>query len=96
MREICIPIPELGGDQIANVEVTIAGVKQSFNFRVESFPWIPSDEDQPLEGAELLDAIAQLRDSIESYEKGWEIVQLFTPPAGAEFIQVLFRQKVRS
>jgi hypothetical protein len=38
MREICIPVPGFGEDQIADVTLTIGDKKVSYSYRVESFP----------------------------------------------------------
>ena len=39
MRELCIPLPFLEEQQVAEVEVKIGDKKQKFDFRLESFPW---------------------------------------------------------
>jgi hypothetical protein len=44
MKEICIPIPYLKDNEIAEVEVTLAGKKIRYDFRVESFPWETENE----------------------------------------------------
>lgn len=89
MKDICIPIPHFGEHQIAEVEVTVNGKKQKFNFRVESFDW---DGDSKA-NVEVTEKINKLRNDIETYDKGWQMVQIYTPSSGAEHIQVLFRQK---
>jgi hypothetical protein len=96
MKEICIPISNLGEDEIADVTLTIGSRKTSFSFRVESFPWsIDSDhastDDETLHAS--LDQIAQLRSSISNYDSNWELIQIFTPRAGASHIQVLYRKR---
>ncbi|QQS35416.1 MAG: hypothetical protein IPM56_14355 [Ignavibacteriales bacterium] len=93
MSEICVPIPHFAGKDIAEVEVKIGDNKTQFNFRLESFPW-QSDED--LDDARKNSAeekILSLKSMIESYDKGWELVQILTPPTGAKHIHVLFRQR---
>lgn len=87
MKEICIPVPHFGENQIAEVEVTVNGKREQFHFRVESFPWGDG------EGNDLAASISALRDNIEAYDNGWELVQIFTPREEAEYIQVLFRQR---
>ncbi len=97
MKEICIPISNLGEDEIADVTVTIGGKKVSYSFRVESFPWsinpaqIGSDDDDTQHAT--LEQITQLRNSLASYDSGWELIQIFTPRVGATHIQVLYRKK---
>jgi len=96
MKEICIPISNLGEDEIADVTLTIGGRKTSYSFRVESFPW-SIDQDQATTDEEsihaTLEQIALLRSSISSYDKEWELIQIFTPRTGATHIQVLYRKK---
>ena len=95
MGEICIPIPKFKENQIAEVTVTVGGVKKEFHFKVESFQWqtepVLAGEHPSLEETER--RISSLKQSIESYESGWELVQIFTPPSDSKFIQVLFRKK---
>jgi len=94
MKDICIPIPHFEENQIAEVEVTINGKKQHFNFRVESFPWsLEKTEDGHHDALEVSEKILHLKNMIESYDKNWELIQIFTPKSEAHFIQVLFRQK---
>lgn len=94
MKDICIPIPKFEENQIAEVEVTVNGKKRKFNFRVESFAWDPTNGN----GADTTDIsivekkIQKLKDSIESYDKHWQLVQIYTPTPGSKYIQVLFRQ----
>jgi len=96
MKEICIPISNLGEDEIADVIVTVGGKKMSYSFRVESFPWsvdsesVSTDEDS---FHATIDQIIQLRSSIANYDSNWELIQIFTPRPGATHIQVLYRKK---
>jgi len=96
MKEICIPISNLGEDEIADVTVTIGGKKLSYSFRVESFPWsidteqVTTDEDSFHATLEQIDL---LRSSISNYDNNWELIQIFTPRAGASHIQVLYRKR---
>ena len=92
MKEICIPIPHFGEQQIAEVEVTVNGKKKKYNFRVESFPWLTETEtDTNISPTEV--KINALRGLIETYDESWELVQIFTPREEATHIQVLFRQR---
>lgn len=94
MKDICIPIPKFEENQIAEVEVTVNGKKKKFNFRVESFVWDPVEQgsDQNVDISLVEKKISKLRESIESYDKNWQLVQIYTPTPGSEYIQVLFRQ----
>lgn len=96
MKEICIPISNLGEDEIADVTLTIGGKKISYSFRVESFPWsVDTENISPDEDTlhATLEQIAQLRSSISNYDNNWELIQIYTPRAGATHIQVLYRKK---
>ena len=92
MKEICIPLPDFLDQQIANVEVTINGEKRKYNFRVESFPWENSADQEVDENQRVEKRINRLKHAIESYDKTWRLVQIFKPGKGSEHIQVLFRQ----
>lgn len=95
MQEICVPIPHFGEHQVAEVEVTVNGKKEKFDFRVESFPWgIGGNEPETDHSRELITSqIEQLRENIEGYNSDWEIVQIYNPNEKANYIQVLFRKK---
>jgi len=96
MKDLCIPIPHFGEDQIAEVEVTVAGKKTAFHFRVESFPW-GNDETVEMsmsESDKSLARIYKLKSSIENYDKNWELIQIFTPLENAKFIQILYRKRM--
>ena len=97
MKEICIPVPGFGEDQIAEVTLTVGDKKMSYSYRVETFPWNlegtpPSSFYDEHEHASL-EQIIMLRNALASYDKGWELIQIFTPRKGATHIQVLYRKK---
>jgi hypothetical protein len=95
MTELSIPVPQLGEEQIAEVIVKIGGKESSFNFRLESFDWdgdeVPGDDVDYIFHTE--DQIRRLKELIESYDKSWELIQIFKPGPGSRFVRVLFRQK---
>jgi hypothetical protein len=97
MKEICIPIPLLKEQEIANVEVSLAGQKIRYNFRVESFSWETEGEfsslSDPLERS--LARIYKLKNAIENYDKDWELIQIFNPDEHADHIHVLYRKKLK-
>jgi hypothetical protein len=97
MKEICIPIPLLKEQEIANVEVSLAGQKIRYNFRVESFSWEIEGEfsslSDPLERS--LARIYKLKNAIENYDKDWELIQIFNPDEHADHIHVLYRKKLK-
>lgn len=84
MNDICVPLPRLSEVTHAEVEVKIQGRLQSFNYRVESFAWRRSDQAR----------IERLRKSIQGYERGWELVQIYNPGPRDRHVQVLFRQRM--
>jgi hypothetical protein len=97
MREICIPVPGFGEDQIADVTLTIGDKKVSYSYRVESFPWsIDGTTSETICNDDYehasLEQIVNLRNSLSNYDKGWELIQIFTPRKGATHIQVLYRK----
>lgn len=93
MKDICIPIPKFEENQIAEVEVTVNGKKKKFNYRIDSFAWTPDVSNEGnVDISEVEAKINKLKTSIESYDEHWQLVQIYTPTPGSEFIQVLFRQ----
>lgn len=85
MTDICIPITHLGDNQIAEVVVSVGGIHKKHNFKVEAFPWNSKSNSE--------ERILLLRRLIESYDKNWELVQIYNPGQAADFIHVLFRQR---
>lgn len=96
MRDLSIPIPNLKDNQIANLEITVGEEKIKYEFRVESFLWeteddLSTEKDDHL--SKSLARISRLKQSIESYDKSWELIQIFTPAENSKFIQVLYRKR---
>jgi hypothetical protein len=88
MKDVSIPLPDFLDQQIAEIEVKINGKKRHYNFRVESFRWEPDGELWDVERK-----IKKLGEEIESYNKSWELIQIFRPKENSKFVQALFRQK---
>jgi hypothetical protein len=93
IKDLCIPLPDLANDQIADVEVTVGDKKLKYHFRVESIPWDTGDELSGKYESSSLEMIYRLKKAINNYDKNWELIQIFTPPENAKFIQVLYRKK---
>lgn len=94
MKDLCVPIPRLGDEEIAEIELKVGKNKIRYNFRLVSFPWEPDPELVLNDELELsLAKIHRLRDEIKSYDKGWELIQIFNPAENASHIQVLYRKK---
>ncbi|MEE4196958.1 MAG: hypothetical protein V2I54_04890 [Bacteroidales bacterium] len=95
LKDLCIPIPGFGEDEIAELHLKVGDRKISYDFRVESFPW---DVDDELNGnadeiTRSLARISRLRKAIENYDKNWQLIQIFTPAENSNYIQVLYRKK---
>lgn len=87
MKEICVNIPELEHDQTIEVEVRVKGKQQQLLYRVEAFDLSKAND----ASASRVD---QLRILIQSYDPGWELVQIGLPDA--QTIPVMFRQRQAS
>jgi hypothetical protein len=86
----------MGEEEIADVTLTLGGRRISYSFRVESFPWSvdtgqETDDDDSQHAS--MEQIIQLRQAIASYDRGWELIQIYTPRKGATHIQVLYRKR---
>jgi len=95
MKDLCIPVPNLGEEEFAEIELRVGERKLSYNFRVVSFPW-ETEEELSLDGGELeisLARIYRLKKAIQGYDKNWELIQIFNPSENASHIQVLYRKK---
>ncbi len=88
MKDVNIPLPDFLEQQIAEIEVKINGKKRQYNFRVESFRWEPDNKILSVE-----EKIKLLQQSLNNYDKPWQLIQIFKPGEDSKFIQVLFRQK---
>lgn len=96
MKDLCVPIPDLKDNQIAQLEVTVGQEKLKYEFRVESFLWETEDDliHPPSDHvSRSLARITRLKKSIEAYDSGWELIQIFTPADNSKYIQVLYRKR---
>lgn len=95
MKDLCVPIPNFGEDEIADIELRVGDEKISYSFRVESFAWQVEDELSVTEDdvSASLARIYRLKRAIEGYDKDWELIQIFTPNDNARHIQVLYRRR---
>lgn len=95
LKDLCIPIPGFGENEIAELHLKVGDKKVSYDFRVESFPWDIEDElnETNDEVTTSLARISRLRSAIEGYDKSWELIQIFTPANDSKYIQVLYRKK---
>ena len=95
MKELCVPVPALTGDDYAEITVLVKGKKIKYDYRIESFPWEVEDELSQTDDhlARSLARIYRLKQAIESYNKAWELIQIFNPTDSATHVQVLYRKK---
>ena len=87
MSDLCIPIKDFGDQEIAEIEIKVGDRLTRINFRVESFKW---DDN----GSSHEKRIENLKFAIESYNKNWELVQIYNPRPGSKYIQAMFRQRL--
>jgi hypothetical protein len=95
MKDLCVPIPNFGEQEIADIELRVGQKKIKYSFRVESFPWDVEDDlivDQD-DISKSLARIHRLKKAIESYNPEWELIQIYNPNENARFIQVLYRRR---
>ena len=95
MKDLCVPIPNFGDNEIADIELRVGDKKISYSFRVESFAWQIEDE-LSVENDDVSASLARiyrLKKAIEGYDKKWELIQIFTPGDNATNIQVLYRRR---
>lgn len=95
MKDLCVPIPNFGEQEIADIELKVGQERMQYSFRVESFPWDVEDDltiDQD-DISRSLARIHRLKKAIESYNPEWELIQIYNPNENARFIQVLYRRR---
>lgn len=95
MKDLCVPIPNFGEEQFAEIELKVGEKHIRYNYRVVSFPWdVESDRRDHTDDVSLsLARIHRLKESINGYDKDWELIQIFNPSENASHIQVLYRMK---
>ena len=98
MKELCVPIPHFEEKESAEILIKVGDEMISYSFRVVSFLWEVKDEFSNGEDelSKSLARITRLKKSINSYDKDWELIQIYTPLDEARFIQVLYRQRKRA
>ena len=95
MREICIPIPEIVGGLPVEIEIKSAGNDKSILYRIVSFPFASRKEQTENKHKESASSvqISELKNTIETYDNAWQLIQIFAPLNNSNYIQVLFRKK---
>jgi hypothetical protein len=95
MAEITIPLPDFEENQIAEVVLTVNGKKKKYNFRIESFHWGNAQDETGGSIEKTTLRIGRLHTYIENYDCDWEIIQIYPPADNSEYIQVLFRKRIK-
>ncbi len=95
MNELCVPVMGITENDVAEVTVSVKGKKIKYEFRIESFPW---ETDETITETKdplviSLGKIYRLKHAIESYDKHWELIQIFNPTEGSDHVHVLYRKK---
>ena len=95
MKDLCVPIPNFGDEEFAEIELRVGERKINYQYRVVSFRWdVESDKVNGSDDITLsLVRIGRLREAIEGYDKNWELIQIFNPSENSKNIQVLYRKK---
>ena len=95
MREINIPIPNIEEDESVTIEVSIGKENKQLFFRLEPINLKPNQADTILTDNSLssIERVEKLKKVIESYDKGWELIQIFAPLEKTDNIHILYRKK---
>jgi hypothetical protein len=95
MTEIRLPIPPIVDDLPVEIEIRNTGSNQSILYKIVSFPFEKKDEQSRTNESSIVsvERIGKLKNMIETYDKSWELIQIFAPLSNSNFIQVLFRKK---
>ena len=92
VKEVSIPVPNLKADETAEISLIVKSTSKEYLFRVEAFSW-SADKNEDIDDIEESPHIEKLKRDIASYDKDWELIQIFAPIKGATHIQVLYRHK---
>jgi hypothetical protein len=95
MKDLCVPVPNLGDEEFADIEIKVGEKRTNLNYRVVSFPW-EEEDGLTLSSDDLEQSLARiyrLKRAIESYDNEWELIQIYNPSENASHIQVLYRKK---
>ncbi len=96
MREINIPLANINDDDHVDIEISVGNQKQKHFYRLESVPWEKDSDNRKLEKKELSSSkrIEILKKAIETYDKNWELIQIFAPLKKSLNIHMLYRKKL--
>jgi len=95
MREVTIPLPLVKENEQVEIQVNVGKKRKIEHYKIDSFQWECEDELSRGNDATSISLarISRLKKLIESYDKSWELIQIFAPLENSEFIRVLYRKK---
>jgi hypothetical protein len=96
MRQISLPLPRFEDDEPVEIKIKTGIKGRTYVYRLEPVKW-ESDEELGKAGdktAISLYRINQLKLSIESYDKSWELIQIFAPLKNSNYLRVLYRKRL--
>jgi hypothetical protein len=89
MNNICIPLGPIAGENRAEVEVKIPVTGEVWRYRIETVPGHEGTGDVSMK----TDEVELLQQYISSYNKDWELIQIFSKNERTGNIHVLYREK---
>jgi len=94
MREINIPIPNIEDNEQVAIEVTLGKKNKKLFFRLEPVALELNQIDMELINKDLdsIYRVEKLKKVIESYDKSWELIQIFAPLEKTRNIHILYRK----
>jgi hypothetical protein len=94
MRQISLPLPRLDDDDLIEFEVKSGKRGDLIRFKLEPVLW--EDEEDKLNEKDdakiTFQRISRLKNSIESYDKTWELIQIFAPLKNSKYVKILYRK----
>jgi hypothetical protein len=96
MRQISLPLPRIEDDDVIEIEVKSKKKGNLLCFRIEAFLCeIEQNNNSETDKAKLsFERISRLKNSIENYDKSWELVQIFAPLKNSKYIKILYRKRL--
>jgi len=94
MRQISLPLPRLDDDDLIEIEVRSGKKGELTHFRIEPFLWEEDtdvSQENDLSGLSFK-RISRLKKAIESYDKSWELIQIFAPLKNSRYVKILYRK----
>jgi hypothetical protein len=96
MRQISLPLPTIDDAELIEIDVKTEKQNKIVQFRIQSFSWKNDEETSNKKSCKDISylRILSLKKSIESYDKSWELIQIFAPLENSGFIRVLYRKQL--